>query len=77
MVLHIESNEAERLARRLAEITGRSVADAVIDALRRTVRVEAAVTSDAELLLREVAEIQSFLAALPDRDTRGVEEILG
>ena len=77
MALNIKSDEAHRLARRLAETTGTSLTDAVTGALRRTLSAEESRGSDAELLVREVAEIQRFVADLPDRDTRIPEEILG
>lgn len=76
MALNIKNPTAEHLARQLAEATGESLTDAVITALRtrlaavqqRQVRPE---------LLAEVAELQAFLRAQPDRDPRTADEILG
>jgi antitoxin VapB len=76
MALNIKSSEAHRLARQLAEITGTSMTVAVTEALRRTLKSEAR-PGRPELLLKEVAEIQRFVADLPDRDTRTTDEILG
>ena len=76
MALNIKSDEAHRLARELAEATGSSMTEAVTEALRRTL-VEESVEDHPGLLLAEVAEIQSFVASLPDRDCRPADEIPG
>ena len=76
MSLNIKNDEAHRLARELAESTGTTLTEAVTTALRRTLAAEAAV-DESELLLTEVAELQRFVADLPDRDARTAEEILG
>ena len=76
MSLNIKNPEAHRLARELAEVTGGSLTDAVTDALRGSL-AEARRKDSVEILLQEVREIQSFVADLPDRDTRTPEEILG
>lgn len=63
-------------AQELADETGASLTEAVTEALRErlaTVRVAPA----GDLLDAEVAEIQAFVASLPDRDPRSAEEILG
>ena len=78
MALNIKSDEAHRLAKTLADATGTTLTDAVTNALRSSVRSEAERTvEDERLLLAEVAEIQRLVAALPDRDTRTADEILG
>ncbi len=76
MALNIKSDEAHQLARELAAATGESMTDVVTRALRRTLEVEAA-PDHPGLLMAEVAEIQAFVAGLPDRDTRSPDEILG
>lgn len=76
MALNIKNDEAHRLARELAEARGVSLTDAVTDALRNGVKATRT-DGDEARLLREIATIQDFLAALPDRDTRSAEEILG
>jgi antitoxin VapB len=76
MALNIKSEEAHRLARRLADLRGTNLTEAVTAALAASLdsTVEA---SDPELLKAEVAAIQRFVAELPDRDRRGPDEILG
>lgn len=76
MALNIKSEEAHDLARRLAETRGTSLTDAVTEALRQTLDAETQ-PSEPDLLVKEVAEIQAFVADLPDRDTRTPEAILG
>lgn len=78
MALNIKSDEAHRLAKRLADATGTTLTEAVTSALRSRVHAETRESADeAELLLAEVGEIQRLVAALPDRDTRTADEILG
>ena len=76
MSLNIKNPEAHRLARKLAEATGESLTEAVTVSLRERL---ASVQKQEEPagLERAVAEIQDFVAALPDRDLRRAEEILG
>lgn len=76
MALNIKSDEAHRLAKELANATGSSLTEAVTSALRLTLEAEVQ-ASEPDLLLLEVAEIQRFLADLPDRDARSPDEILG
>jgi len=76
MALNIKNDEAHRMARELAEARGTTLTDAVASALEAA--LEATVeTGDPGVLLAEVAGIQSFVADLPDRDSRSPEEILG
>ena len=76
MSLNIKNPEAHRLARKLAEATGESLTEAVTVSLRERL---ASVQRQEEPagLVGAVAEIQDFVAALPDRDLRCAEEILG
>lgn len=76
MALNIKSDEAHRLARELADARGTNLTEAVTAALEASVKA-ASGASHPELLLAEVAEIQRFVADLPDRDPRSAEEILG
>jgi antitoxin VapB len=76
MTLNIKSAEAHRLARELATVKGGSMTEAVTEALRESLRTTSGKT-DPDLLLREVADIQAFVAGLPDRDSRTPDEILG
>jgi antitoxin VapB len=76
MTLNIKSQEAHRLARELAEARGGSMTEAVTEALRQSLR-SASRDDQTDVLLREVAELQRFVAELPDRDLRSPDEILG
>jgi antitoxin VapB len=76
MALNIKHPEADRLARALAEKTGETITEAVIGALRdRLAREEGRVTVTA--LADEIMAIARRCAALPDRDTRSPDEIIG
>ena len=76
MALNIKNREAHRMAQALADATGTSLTEAVTEALRtRLAAVTAASVGD--LMDAEVAEIQAFVASLPDRDARTDDEILG
>lgn len=59
------------MARELAEARGTTLTEPVASALDATVG-----TAEPEVLLAEVAEIQSFVSDLPDRDPRHPSEIL-
>ena len=76
MALNIKSREAHRLAQALAEARGTNLTEAVTAALASSLEAEQASVS-ADLLLAEVAEIQTFVAGLPDLDARSPDEILG
>ena len=76
MTLSIKNPEADRLARQLAEATGESLTDAVLQALRErleriTGRRRGAGLGD------EVARMQERLACLPRLDERSDDEIIG
>jgi antitoxin VapB len=76
MALSIKHPDADRLARELARRQGRSITDAVIAALqaelaREKQRVRAPGTAD------RLMEIAVRYAALPKRDKRSDDEILG
>jgi antitoxin VapB len=76
MAINIKNPEADQLAHELAEATGGTLTDVVIEALRERL---AAVRHHEErgILLSEIAKIQAFVASLPDRDVRSADEILG
>lgn len=76
MNMTINSDEAERLAKQLADLTGEPLATVVTEALRERL--------DREQRKRERAGIADALmeigrrySALPDKDTRTADEILG
>jgi antitoxin VapB len=76
MALNIKNAEAERLARRLSELTGESITEVVLNGLReRLLRVEGR-PSPANVL-EELAAIRQRCSALPILDARSPDEILG
>jgi antitoxin VapB len=76
MALNIKNPEVDALARRLAETTGESITNVVLQALReRLLRTEG--RRNPRSLVDELREISNRCAALPDLDTRSAEEILG
>ncbi|HUF27855.1 MAG TPA: type II toxin-antitoxin system VapB family antitoxin [Gemmatimonadaceae bacterium] len=76
MALNIKNQTAEQLARELSELTGESLTQAVIVALRG--RLSAIRRNQVRPYLRaEIAELQAFVRAQPDRDRRSPDEILG
>lgn len=76
MALSIKHPEADRLARQLAETTGESLTDAIIQALRERLRREQGRTRPPRLR-EEIRAIRQRCAALPVRDHRSPDEILG
>ena len=76
MPLSIKHPDADKLARRLAEITGQSITAAVLTSLREQLRRETGRDS-AHRLGDELRAIGNRCAALPDYDTRNPEEIIG
>lgn len=76
MALSIKHPEADRLARELSKITGESLTEAILTALRerlnrtRRERQESALALELDLIRRRCAEI-------PLLDPRSPEEILG
>lgn len=76
MALNIKNVEADELARQLAEKTGKTITEVVIRALRESLARETA-RAKGRSLGEELREISNRCAALPDRDERSAEEILG
>lgn len=76
MALNIKNSETDRLAHELARETGESITEAVTVAIRD--RLEALRQREKRASLgSEIAQIQAFVASLPDRDSRSEDEILG
>ncbi len=76
MALHITDPKAETLANELARKTGESIPEAVVHALEArldNLREKQAATVTADTLMR----IAERCKALPDRDRRSADEILG
>ena len=76
MALNIKNPIAERLAQTLANETGESLTQAVITALEERLDRRRAHAATARLQT-EVAELQAFLRAQPDRDNRPADDLLG
>ena len=76
MALNIKNPETHRLAKELAERTGESLTKAVTVALRERLSGLRRQEKPGGLMAA-VAEIQEFVGALPDRDCRSADEILG
>lgn len=76
MALNIKDPETDRLARKLADLTGESITAAVSQSVKeRLERLEGAASSDS--LLDELARISERCARLPLLDNRSDDEILG
>jgi antitoxin VapB len=76
MPLNIKNPEADRLARQLAQKTGETITDAVIQALRERLQRQEGRTAWPDLK-EELLAIGRRCAALPTYDTRSPEEIIG
>lgn len=76
MSLSIKNSEADRLARELSRRTGQTITDTVIGALREQLAREEGRRAVPNLK-DEILEIGRRCAALPERDVRSAEEILG
>ncbi len=77
MVLSIKDPEADRLARRVAEITGETITEAVVVSLRERLAKEEAKTKDVDSLIEDVRAISEHFRSLPVLDSRSDDEILG
>jgi len=77
MELSIKDPEADRLARALAQRTGETLTQAVINALRERLAREQRKDQAVESLVEDVMEIGRHCAALPLLDARSAEDILG
>ena len=76
MALNVRNPEAERIAAKLAELTGETKTEAVIRSLReRLARVRR--ERRGRSLADELDEIAQHCARLPVRDRRPPDEILG
>ena len=77
MALSIKDPEADRLARALAQRTGETLTQAVINALRERLAREERKEQAIESLVEDVMEIGRHCAALPLLDARSADAILG
>lgn len=76
MALSIKNDEADRLARELADVTGQSLTDAIITALRQQLERETGRRHDLGVR-EEITRIQKRVAQLPRIDERSDEELVG
>jgi antitoxin VapB len=79
MALSIKNKKVEDKARRLARLTGKPITEALSDSLDLSLLRQSAVQKPTvkEQLWEKIREIQKEYAALPDRDTRSPDEIIG
>ena len=77
MPLSIKDPEADKLARDLAQRTGKSLTQAVITALRERLLREQRKDEAIDSLVEEVMDIGRHCAALPLLDARSPDEIIG
>jgi antitoxin VapB len=75
-MLNIKHPEADRLARVLANQLGETITDVVIEALREKLLREQGRRMPVEMKA-SLLEIGHRCAALPDKDTRSPDDILG
>jgi antitoxin VapB len=77
MAISIKAPEADRLARELAAVTGETITEAVIVAMRERLAREERRQQNSDSLLEEIRAISHHCASLPVLDTRTDDEILG
>lgn len=78
MTLSIKDPEADRLARELAKMTGTTITEAVIEAMREKQQLELARQKRRkQARLEKGMMIARHAASLPVLDTRTEDEILG
>ena len=78
MSINLKSPEAERLIRRLAYVTGESITDAVLEAVKqRLEREELARTKDVDRSWARIEQLQRRVREAPLLDPRSADEIIG
>ncbi len=78
MSINLKSPDAERLIRRLAQLTGESITDAVLEAVRqRLEREEAARRQDVDRSWARIEQLQRRVREQPLLDSRSADEIIG
>ena len=77
MPLSIKDPEADRLARKVAQITGETITEAVLHSLRdRLAKVERS-AAEIEDVVADAMAIADHCASLPLLDNRSADEIIG
>jgi antitoxin VapB len=77
MPISIKAPEADRLARQLAAVTGETITDAVIVAMRERLAREERKRRNNRSIAAELMAIGRHCASLPVLDPRSSDEILG
>lgn len=77
MALSIKDEEADRLARKIASLTGETLTQAVIIALRQRLAREERAHEEDTVTLEYLMEIAHHCASLPELDPRTADEIIG
>ncbi|HSJ13492.1 MAG TPA: type II toxin-antitoxin system VapB family antitoxin [Longimicrobiales bacterium] len=75
MAINIKNPEADRLVRELAELTGESITDAVVAAIRERLARQRE-QRGRQRTLQQITRIRERYRALPLEDDRSAEEIL-
>lgn len=77
MALSIKDEEADRLARRVASLTGETLTQAVISSLRQRLEREERAREDDDVTIDYIMEIAHHCATSPELDPRSADEIIG
>lgn len=77
MALSIKDEEADRLARKVASLTGETLTQAVISSLRQRLEHEEQAREDDDVTIDYIMEIAHHCATLPELDPRSADEIIG
>jgi antitoxin VapB len=77
MTLSIKDPEADRLARALAQRTGETMTQAVVNALRERLMREERKEQTVESLVEDAMDIGRHCASLPLLDARHPDDIIG
>ena len=77
MALSIRNKKAEQLAREVAEACDTSMTQVIIDALEEKKQKLQHGSGTEKARFLEIQAVGKRCAALPDRDTRAADEILG
>lgn len=72
-----EDTETDRLAREVARLTGKSLTEAIRNALQERLERERRKHRPGERVIEELNAIALHCAALPDHDIRSADEIIG
>ena len=77
MALSLKDPETDRLARKVASLTGESITQAVRTSLEERLLHERMKRGEGPELVRALTEIADRCAALPELDDRTSDEIIG